>query len=35
MKELIKLFKEEEVSAKSKYLDEMMGMLDPQKPGEF
>ena len=31
----MKLFKEEEVSAKSKYLDEMMGMLDPKKPGEF
>ena len=35
MKELMKLFKEEEVSAKSKYLDEMIGMLDPKKPGEF
>ena len=34
MKELMKLFKEE-VSAKSKYLDEMMGMLDKKKTGEF
>ena len=35
MKELIRVFKEEELSAKSKYLDEMTGRLDPRKPGEF
>ena len=35
MKELMQLFKEEKGYAKGKYLDEMMGMLDPRKPGEF
>ena len=33
--EILKLFKEEESSAKERYLDEVVKLMDPRKPGEF
>ena len=33
--EILKMFKEEEASSKERYLEELVKLMDPRKPGEF
>ena len=33
--EILKMFKEEEASSKERYLEKLVKLMDPRKPGEF